>query len=352
MEVTFEEAENFAMSELPVSVIVPTRNEGARIAQHLDALQDWVSRVHEVIAVDSESSDGTLEILETRIAGQPNGCVITRPRGLYAAWNFAVREASAEYVYFATVGDVPTDGALDHLVEVARAFEADVVISPPRMREDGSDASESWPIHALIEHLPGDDPVRLDPMLKLMLVFGFEPGQGILGSSASNLYRREFLLQHPFPEDSGHGGDTVWGCRYAQDARMVVTPRVCAEFQFEGRASGYDSPDQQAVYARVGEELERAATRLEAWTDEPTRLAAAAFLAGRRETHAFLVESLRVQSQQFSYIGELKEELEKRSELINRLDAECKRLADALARAQNAPRPSILRQIVDRLAGR
>ncbi|MFY8215683.1 MAG: glycosyltransferase family 2 protein [Chthoniobacterales bacterium] len=333
------------MNPLPISVIIPTRNEGQNIEAHIDALGDIVAQAHEVIAVDSESSDGTTEVLDRRISSLPNGRVFRQPRGLYQAWNFGVQNATADYVYFATVGDLPLVGGVDALVGAAQSHSADVVLSPPQMRGDNGDSALRWPVHALTDLIPEGETLLLDAMMKLLLNYAFLPGQGILGSSASNLYRRQFLTDHPFPTDCGHGGDTVWGCRFADPARIVLLAKECAEFRYESRSPGYNAPDQSLIYDAVSQELRRC-------SDQRRDAAGSVFLAGRRETHNFLLESLRTQSQQFSYIGELKEELEKRFALIETLDSECKRLAGELGSKKSTTCPSILRQIADRLAGR
>jgi hypothetical protein len=58
---------------------------------------------------------------------------------------------------------------------------------------------------------------------------GFLP-HGLLGSSASNLYRTSFFQQHLLPPDFGHCGDTAWGVSVAPIARVAFTPCFCARF--------------------------------------------------------------------------------------------------------------------------
>jgi rhamnosyltransferase len=52
----------------PVSIVIPTRNGAATIARLLDAVtqQDWLGRP-EVVAIDSGSTDGTVELLRGRV---------------------------------------------------------------------------------------------------------------------------------------------------------------------------------------------------------------------------------------------------------------------------------------------
>jgi glycosyltransferase involved in cell wall biosynthesis len=304
------------MSKLPVSILIPVRNEAATLQLHLDSLRPLFSQVEEVIAIDSESEDGSLEMLENAL-DFPGGRVLRRPRGLYEAWNFGVRESRSEFVYFATAGDLLLDGGLEHLRQTALDHRADVVISPPKMVGENP---PKWPVHHLFDIL--GKTTLLDSGIKTVLNFGFELGRGLLGSSASNLYRRDFLVKHPFPEDCGHGGDTIWACRYAEEARVAFTPMVCANFAFEERNIGYGSLDQDLVYRVVLQCLEEKVCCTNAGP------AIAAFLCGRREVNKLFLESLATQKQQFAYIGELKSELEKRANLIEVLDKECRRLQE------------------------
>jgi hypothetical protein len=99
----------------------------------------------------------------------------------------------------------------------------------------------SWPIHRLAT--TKQSPHLLTQTECLRWLCGFLPGT-VLGSAASNLYRREFLLDHPFPTHFGHEGDVAWGLQVARIVRMAFTPRLCAEFQVHERASKLTAREQ------------------------------------------------------------------------------------------------------------
>ena len=46
---------------LPISVLVPTRNSMSLLPKHVEAMRAWLDFVEEVVAVDSHSTDGTME---------------------------------------------------------------------------------------------------------------------------------------------------------------------------------------------------------------------------------------------------------------------------------------------------
>jgi hypothetical protein len=82
----------------------------------------------------------------------------------------------------------------------------------------------------------------------ISMLCGFLP-HGLLGSSASNLYRTSLLQSHPFPSDFGHCGDTAWGITISPLAQVAFTPQSCAKFycQTDFRA---EDPERQLTRHR------------------------------------------------------------------------------------------------------
>jgi hypothetical protein len=91
---------------------------------------------------------------------------------------------------------------------------------------------------------------------------GFLP-HGLLGSSASNLYRTAFLQKHPFPTDFGHCGDTAWGVSVAPIAKVAFTPRSCARFYCQ---TNFSAEDPQKQYARHRQLADAASSVLQSHT--------------------------------------------------------------------------------------
>lgn len=217
---------------LPVGVIIPTYNCAAHMPAHLAALKEWLDLAQEVVVVDSESTDGTLELLQTGLA-HPHLRFFTRPRGLYQAWNFGIAQLTSEFTYVSTAGDTITREGITHLVETAQRLGSDVLISPPKLiPEAGVKQPENdWPVHRILAELN----LRAPAVLRRSRVLHFAIDHalhvlGILGSSASNLYRTAPLQERPFPDDCGHAGDVGWGVRHALDATFALTPECCSTF--------------------------------------------------------------------------------------------------------------------------
>ena len=218
--------------KLPISAVLPIYNCRERLERHLQSVVTWAPSVQELIVVDSGSTDGTLELAREILP--PLGAIfIHNPPGLYQSWNAGIAAATSPWCYITTVEDPIATEGLHHLLEVASHHDADVVISPPEMRNDDG----SKPVEAKMpaNHLAtaflsagiADRPLNRAETIALLC--GLLP-HGLLGSSASNLYRTSFLQSHPFPADFGHCGDTAWGLRVAPFVKASFTPRFCAKF--------------------------------------------------------------------------------------------------------------------------
>jgi len=215
---------------LPVTIVLPILNCGDKLGAHLDQLAEVLSNVQAVVVVDSHSEDGSLDLAKEKIS-HPRVEFLTVPRGLYAAWNAGISTARTPYVSISTIGDGISLVGIQHLVEVAEAFSADVVISPPRCVGSGGVKAESrrFPIHQLLDVGGIVAPVLLPPWLAYTLATGFSI-ESLLGSSAGNIYRSSLLQACPFPTEFGKAGDTAWFRRVVLESRVVITPQVVANF--------------------------------------------------------------------------------------------------------------------------
>jgi hypothetical protein len=148
---------------------------------------------------------------------------------------------------------ISTEG-LSHLLDVASRHDSDVVISPPEMmNHDGTaPVDDKMPSNRLAEAFISeglfDNPLnRAETITNLC---GFLP-HGLLGSSASNLYRTSFLQHHPFPTDFGHCGDTAWGAIVAPVANVAFTPISCARFYCQTEHASRSREQQRDLARRL-----------------------------------------------------------------------------------------------------
>lgn len=98
-----------------VSVVVPARNEAARIGACLDALlgQDYPRDRYHILVVDNASTDGTA----ARTARYPVTRIVEPVRGIARARNTGIRAARGECIAFTDADCVPCPHWLRALVE-------------------------------------------------------------------------------------------------------------------------------------------------------------------------------------------------------------------------------------------
>lgn len=241
---------------LPIGVILPTRDSMAHLPGHLRDAAAWLDAVEEVVVVDSNSKDGTVEFLKANLRHR-NLRILTHPPGLYESWNHGIAHLGSRFTYISTIGDTITRGGLEHLAETAERLPCDVLVSPPEFVDEmGSRVPHArWPIHGLISDLGIAAPRVLDRITVFFYacLHALRPGSfdSLLGSSASNLYRTSVLQRFPFPTDCARASDTAWSFLHSLEVAFGVTPEVCSTFLMHSRPGG---PEFE-FYAALGEKL-------------------------------------------------------------------------------------------------
>lgn len=237
----------------PISAVLPIFNCRERLARHLESVKKWAPQVEEIIVVDSGSSDGSLDVAREALSPFP-ARFLHHPPGLYQSWNAGIAASKGEWCYISTVEDPISPTGLSHLLDTARRHDADVVISPPEMRnEDGlKPVEEKMPSNRLADAFrsAGLTDRLLSRTETIAMLCGSLP-HGLLGSSASNLYRTVFLQTNPFPTDFGHCGDSAWGVSVAPFAKVAFTPKECARFYCQTRFRAEDPRTQLARHRQL-----------------------------------------------------------------------------------------------------
>jgi glycosyltransferase involved in cell wall biosynthesis len=219
-----------------IAVLIPSRNCAALIPGHLQSLEKWMDLAEEIVVVDSHSHDGTLELLRAGLS-HPRVKFLAHPPGLYQSWNFGIQNVSAKYVYVATVGDPITRRGIQHLYDVAETFQSDVVISKPGFINESGEPlpDDRWPIDVILDRLKIRQPQLLATAEQFVFAVTNTWG-AILGSSASNLYRTDFLQPRPFPTEYGTAGDGGWGIEHIFEVKIAVTPERFSNFRQHEKA--------------------------------------------------------------------------------------------------------------------
>ncbi len=248
-----------AATNLPIGVVIPTLNVREKLPAHLAHAQSWLGLVRQVVIVDSYSTDGTFEYLQEHLK-HPGLRILKHSRGLYQSWNYGLQQLETEFAYISTIGDTIQPEALPHLTQVLKSSGADLVVSPPELVNiEGKPVKELWPIHKLLAACPLHKPQKLNRWQTFLLSVLDSPA-GMMGSSASNLYRTRTLQQLPFPSDYGHAGDSAWALRHAWEMEMAVTPHVFSRFTMHLNANtGMDDQTLRALIAKFDALVQRTA---------------------------------------------------------------------------------------------
>lgn len=114
-----------------VSVVVPMRNEAAYIGRCLDALarQEYASGLLEVLAVDGASTDGTTDVVRSRLPGARVAIRLLENPGVTAArgLNVGIRAARGEIIIILGAHSEPALDFVRASVEALWRSEADCV---------------------------------------------------------------------------------------------------------------------------------------------------------------------------------------------------------------------------------
>lgn len=186
-------------TEKKISVVIRTYNEQKHIGEVLESLRKQTYNNYEVIILDSESTDKTLDIaLEYNVRIEH----IKKSDFNYSyASNKCVEYASGDIVCFLSGHSVPVKST--YLQDTNKVFEnekigacyGDVIALP-----DGSITEKAFNRLGYIKN-------KIKGYNKEMkLETKIHPG---IFSCSNASARRKLLLKHPFAEELGHGGEDI-----------------------------------------------------------------------------------------------------------------------------------------------
>jgi len=240
-----------------LGVLIPTYNSASLLAPYLDALGGWLDLATEIAVVDSFSTDGTLELLKTRLH-HPRVQFLSHPPGLYASWNFGIQHLQSEYIYIATVCDTITRAGMEQLLNVASMHQSDVVVSKPHLHTpDGRPAEVEWPVDDIILTLGIKSPRTLH-RLEAVVFATVHATAALTGSCASNLFRTSCLTQFPFPTEVGTEADGMWSMRHAAEVAWTVVSQRFSTFAIHPGFATAEDRSQGQQNQRADQILEQA----------------------------------------------------------------------------------------------
>ncbi|MDQ6630702.1 MAG: glycosyltransferase [Verrucomicrobiota bacterium] len=229
--------------ELPVSVLISTRNSMAYLPEHLRSMTQWGDMVQEIVVLDGHSTDGTVDYIKHHFSHR-NFRICDSPRGPTQSWNYDLHPLRGKYIYLAPAGDIITREGLLHLTDTAEQLQCDVLLSKPEfISAQGEVFSDMrWPIHRIIEDLKLTTPQILNTS-KVVYYAITNGGSSLLGSPASNLYRSEIFKNNSFLPDFGTADHSSWAILNSAKMKFGVTPQACSRIVFHPENSKQNSSE-------------------------------------------------------------------------------------------------------------
>jgi glycosyltransferase involved in cell wall biosynthesis len=183
-------------AEILISVVIPAYNYGAVVGRALDSvLVQWGDDI-ELLVVNDGSSDNTVAVLEDYASRYPARIQIVNQNnaGPAAARNRGIRLSKGQYVLLLDADDELLPGAFECLRTALRNNpEAGLVLGGQiSVYPDGR------------ERLRLPDPVGGPPLLRIRR---YLLEKRIAIAHGSTLFRRDLLLQRPYPENLRGGED-------------------------------------------------------------------------------------------------------------------------------------------------
>jgi glycosyltransferase involved in cell wall biosynthesis len=98
--------------EPSIAVVVPNRNDSRYLPRCLSSVLDQEVPPDELIVVDDQSTDDSVAVIRSLIAGRPGAQLVLNPRnlGTYGAIDVGTRESRSEYVLFLSANDFVLPG--------------------------------------------------------------------------------------------------------------------------------------------------------------------------------------------------------------------------------------------------
>ncbi|CRH28855.1 Putative glycosyl transferase YibD {ECO:0000313/EMBL:BAK10782.1} [Pantoea ananatis] len=142
----FLTAEKTCMSDILLSVIIPTYNVEKYIVECVDSLLRQISAPNEIIIVNDSSTDGTVALIEQHYGHLPQVKLITIANGGAGnARDKGVEVAEGQFVFFCDPDDVVVEGFVNELAQVVDNYpDTDLFcFNSSAYREDKPDVT--WP---------------------------------------------------------------------------------------------------------------------------------------------------------------------------------------------------------------
>jgi glycosyltransferase involved in cell wall biosynthesis len=230
-------------SDVLISVIIPAYNYAHLLPRALDSVLGQLAGDIELLVVNDGSRDNTAEVLAAYQARHPQLQVVSQANaGAAAARNHGIRLARGRYALLLDADDELLPKALDTLREVvASNLQAGLILGAyMSVQADGR------------ERLRLPTPAN-GSALQLARHYLLEKRISI--SHCCTLFRRDLLLQRPYPEGLRKGEDIAVFAYLLVSAPVVLTRQPLARIHKHADSLRHNRDDEEAVAQGVLREV-------------------------------------------------------------------------------------------------
>lgn len=219
-----------------VSICMPHLNSRPFTEERIETILKQTLENWELIIVDSNSDDGSLELLKNYAAVEPRIRISYGPRdGIYSNLNRALEQARGDFVYIAMSDDTMKPECLERMTS-ALQHNPDCGICHCRLEiidENGAGRSNENEWECLVAQKFFGDWARIPHVRKA-------PHDGLLHFYSGTVYtsltqllvrRRVFETLGDFRTDCGFHADFEWGMRVSLNENIVYLPEKLASWR-------------------------------------------------------------------------------------------------------------------------
>lgn len=213
-----------------ITVVIALKNDAAGLRTTLASMAEQNSVDHVgVLVMDGNSRDAPVEVVEDFRAALHIDFDASFDRGIYHAWNKALRRVDTEWLTFFGAGDTFCPGAIAALVErAARNVDSDVV------------SSRSRNIFSATRHVIGGEPFDYDRFKRHFSV-----------NHSGLLYRRSLFDRFGnFDERYRSSGDYEFLIRIGRHARFDFLDMIVSDYIVGGISSKSTMPLRETYTVR------------------------------------------------------------------------------------------------------
>jgi hypothetical protein len=246
-----------------LSVVIPTWNRARLVCEAIESALAQRPGNIEVIVVDDGSKDNTSDQLAQRFGSRIRLQRLPHRRGIGAARNAGVAQATGELLAFLDSDDLWLDGKLETELGVFDQLpDAEAIVSDSLTFVEGESNDRSWfAINGLLAATHG----KVCWLSDCPWLWGHWENTLAMGSITVRRSTLARLGKPLFPEDLICGEDWELEMRIYQECRVAVLPEVCSHIRRfdDGTRPGRACPGKPTTLAQTISVLHNKLTVLE-----------------------------------------------------------------------------------------